>query len=403
MKQFHKKTSIQGAEWDKVQRVLLCEPSLATLLGALAPWAVNFKASFSLHQAQREHQRFQKTLASWGVEVIEIRKLLKGLSQPEDILQLQQAAATVLNRERRGQRPIQIEDLAVFEPEDLMEIIFLQPEIILETSPQALDETTRFKGQYRIHPLTNHFFLRDPLMTTKEGVILCSLKLDQRKKEVEVLELILDILGIEPLCQIQFPGQVEGGDFLPAGDYVLQGQGLLTNREGVKQLLERGAYGEVEVAVVKDPAPTMEAMHLDTYFNFLSPDLAVIQKERMAGPLQPQVDIYWPEGKRGYGYVGSCSFSQYLAEKGVQCIPFSSSEQERFAPNFLLLQEKRLIGVEGAGEEFFRRLEEYGVKGDWLGFSSLTQGYGGPHCMSQVLIRHPQSRDMGHQNGEKER
>lgn len=382
----------QAAEWDQAELVLVSEPSTAVFFGTLTPYAVNFKGPFSLHRAQEEHRCFQKRLKASGIEVIEVRDIFKNLKKREDHLNIMAAAEEILNQGGKKGSPLTKEILQQLAPVDLLQLLLLHPEITLQTSRHILDETTRYTAQYRIHPATNHYFLRDPLMTTKKGVILLSLQLEARRMERKIIQLLLDILGIEPIYQIQPPGRVEGGDFLPAGDYVLQGQGLLTNEEGVQQLLKAGAYDQVEVAVVRDPAPSMEAMHLDTYFNFLSPDLAVIQRERLTGPQRPEVDIYWPKEGEGsfYDYVGSMSFPQYLTEKGVECIPFSAAEQARFAPNYLLLSRKNLIGVKGAGESFFHRLKACGVQVEPLDFSSLTNGYGGPHCMSQVLSRRPE-------------
>lgn len=386
---YHKHPIIQKAEWEKAQLVLLSEPSLATLFGSLTPSAVNFTSSFSLYQAKREHQIFKEELMSRGIEVVEVRDLLSNLTEKGHVERLKEAAACSLTYLHNQRDYRQRDILKNLEPPDLVELIFLRPSIALYPSSSALDETTRVDAKYKLSPITNHYFMRDPLMTTQKGVVICNLFLEERKVEIEVVDLILSILEIEPLHRVIYPGRVEGGDFMPAGDYVLQGQGLLTNCEGVAQLLEVGAYGEVEVAVVKDPMPTMEAMHLDTYFNFLASDLAVIQKERIEGPTRPEVDIYRPKKNSDscYSYEESMPFPDYLRSKGVELIEISALEQKNFAPNYLLLGEKDLIGVSKAGEEYFQRLVKHGVRVKQMDFSSLIKGYGGPHCMSQVLYR----------------
>ncbi len=379
----------QWAEWNRASLVLLAEPSMATLFGSLTPSAVNFTSSFSLRKAQKEHQSFREELESRGIEVIEVRELLSSLKEEDELEELLRTASKSLEYYQDQMHDRVRETIKHLQPPDLVDLLFLRPAIQLHPSKSALDKTTEWDAVYRLFPTTNHYFMRDPLMTTARGVVLCNLQLEEREAEIEIVELVLSILGIKPLCKVEYPGRVEGGDFLPAGDFVLQGQGLLTNQEGVRQLLEAGAYGEVEVAVVKDPVLSMEAMHLDTYFNLLSSDLAIIQRERMLGPSTPEVDIYRPEesDKTCYRFERSMSFPDYLLSKGIELIEISANEQRNFASNFLLLGERDLIGVAGAGEEYFKRLEGYGVKVTPLDFSALTKGYGGPHCMSQVLCR----------------
>ena len=84
---------------------------------------------------------------------------------------------------------------------------------------------------------------------------------------------------------------------------MLQGQGLLTNAEGVGQLLATRAYGEVEVGVVRDPRAQMDEMHLDAYFSVFGPGLCAICDDRLEGQ-QPTVDI-WEPYDGSYALVGS--------------------------------------------------------------------------------------------------
>jgi len=189
---------------------------------------------------------------------------------------------------------------------------------------------------------------------------------------------------------VQAPGTLEGGDFLPCGDFVLQGQGLLTNAEGVRQCLEHKVYGFVEVGVVKDQRNNMDEMHLDTYFAMLDKDLAACCDTRLKGEEEPLVDVYAPVGspkKFSYQLARTVRFSEYLKEKGIRVIPFSKREQEDFAPNGLLVGPRQFIGVKQSGKSFERRLQKAGVQTQFISFDALTGGYGGPHCSSQVLVR----------------
>jgi arginine deiminase len=102
------------------------------------------------------------------------------------------------------------------------------------------------------------------------------------------------------------------------------------------------------------------------------------------------VDVYIPDGtpdRFAYWQARTVGLLAYLEEKGLQVLTFSKEEQENYAPNGLLLGPRDFIGVSRAGPGYERRLNERGVKTRWLNFDALTCGYGGPHCMSQVIRR----------------
>jgi len=177
---------------------------------------------------------------------------------------------------------------------------------------------------------------------------------------------------------------------MPAGDFVLQGQGLLSDEDGVGQLLEHRVYGYVEAAVVKDPVSQMEQMHLDTYFSLLGPDLCAICEDRLVGDARPEVDVYLPEGTPAafaYRKVQTRSFPDYLAEKGFHILTFSREEANAGVSNIVLTGPRRLIGMDMEGSPYGRTLQEHGVQATPVAFTALSSGYGGPHCASQVLLR----------------
>jgi len=226
-------------------------------------------------------------------------------------------------------------------------------------------------------------------MTTAAGCVIGRLRLDVRRIENDIVSHALEQLGIAPVYRVQPPGFLEGGDFIPCGDFVLQGQGLLSNADGVGQCLDHRVYGFVEVGVVRDPRAQMDEMHLDTFFAVFDRDLCALCDDRL-GDQQPIVDVYAPDGAPDqftYKKVRTVGFLAYLEEKGMHVLTLSKKEQENYAPNGLLLGPRDFLGVSRAGPDYERRLNERGVKTRFLGFDALTCGYGGPHCMSQVIRR----------------
>ena len=389
----------QPAEWGRAEVVLLCQPSLETLFAILETNSANFLYPFDLKKAIEEHRNYRRKLEDFGAKVYDLREMLVyGCDENDE--NLRRLREFSVRSVKYAFREISDEDKKLLlsnleraikeqSPEVLADVIILRPIINISYNPRALDPTTRFLSSYCLEPANNLYFMRDGMLTTKEGAVIGNFTLDVRKVENDIVELGLKQMGIEPIYRVREPGHAEGGDFMPAGDFVLQGVGLLTDEEGARQMLEKGVYGNVEVGLVRDPTPGMEEMHLDTYFNFLGRDLVLLSEDRLQEGREPLVEVYEPvaESKVKYVRKGEMTLKKYLEEKGFEIFPITVEEQRKFAPNYLLLEDRRLIGVAQAGESFAERLKEYNVKAELLDFSALTGGYGGPHCMSQVILR----------------
>jgi len=325
--------------------------------------------------------------------VIDLRALLAQANRAALIAWARQATALdfdpALRAEERAEVQAQLEaGLQMLDADSLVDVLMLRPTLHVAHSADALDPTTRYSTRFSLAPLSPHY-VRDTLMTTSAGVVITRLKLASRSAENELAAYALEVLGIQPIYRVQPPGTLEGGDFIPCGDFVFQGQGLLTNEEGVRQCLEHGVYGHVEVAVVETPAQGMDEMHLDTYFAMLDRDLAICLDDRLAGDAEPAVRVYLPQGTRTVTYTlaRTVLFSRYLAEKGIQVIPISKAEQALFAANVLTIGPRKVIAAKQAGAAFFQRLRGFGVDVYPVDFEALSGGYGGPHCASQVLLR----------------
>jgi len=388
---------LQAAEWLPARVVLMCEPNIETLFAILQKDSANFLAPFSLAKAREEHRHYRATLEANGVTVIDVREALTSpAAQPHLCIWARQAITLVFdealtpeeNNELQSNLQASIESL---DPMSLADIILLRPTLHVRHNDDPVDRSVRFRTKYEITPANNAYFTRDPLITTREGCVITRLRVPVRGVENDIAECVLQSLGIKPLYRVQAPGTLEGGDFIPCGDFVLQGQGLLTNADGVQQCLKHRVYGRVEVAVVRDPRMNMDEMHLDTYFAMLDKDLATCVDTRLSGEEEPEVDVYVPDGDDAHyshKLARTLLFSAYLKEKGIRVIPFSKHEQDNFAANGLLVAPRRLIGVTRAGASFEQCLKDAGVQTTFIPFDALTGGYGGPHCSSQALVRH---------------
>ncbi|MCL6509213.1 MAG: hypothetical protein K6U78_00850 [Anaerolineae bacterium] len=384
----------QPAEWLPARIVLMCEPGIETLFSILHTDAANFLFPFSLTRGREEHRAYRRALETHGAQVIDLRELLTQADRARLVQWAHQAVtfdfdAQLTDEERAGVMTQLDAALNALDAGSLVDVLMLRPTLQVARDDASLDTTTRFKTRFTLAPLSP-YYTRDPLITTRAGVVITRLKLAQRAAENDLAAYALEVLGIRPIYRVQAPGTLEGGDFIPCGDFVLQGQGLLTNEDGIQQCLAQRVYGYVEVAVVEDPRMGMDEMHLDTYFAMLDRDLAICVDTRLDGDAEPAVKVYAPQGTPtdfAYALTRTMLFSRYLKEKGIRVVPFSKAEQEHFAANGLLIAPRKLIAVARAGEPFLQRLREAGVEVHRIAFDALTGGYGGPHCSSQVLVR----------------
>jgi arginine deiminase len=388
------KGAIQRAEWDHARVVLVCHPSVETLFAVLNTDAANFLHPFDLGEARSEHAAFRRVMEARGVQVVDVREALAA-GDPE---LLREAAGRALcyepepgigDEDRADLDELHRRTIAALGPAALVDVVMLRPVVRVRPNPHAPDRTCRFLPTFEVRPADNAYFTRDPMITTAAGPVIGRMNLTVRRPENDVAALALAGLGVEPLLRVSPPGFLEGGDFLPAGSYCLQGQGLLSDADGIGQLLDAGAYGDVEVAVVRDPRCAMDEMHLDTYFAFYGPNLAGICDDRL-GADEPEVDVWSLESTRTgrrYRCTRTLGFLSYLAEKQVEVLTFTKDEQRDFAANGLLLGPMDYLAVAHAGDPFLERLRARGVRVQPVAYRALTGGYGGPHCSSQVLVR----------------
>ncbi|MCS7087634.1 MAG: arginine deiminase family protein [Thermoflexales bacterium] len=385
----------QAAEWLPARVVLVCEPRIETLFALLHTEAASFLYPFALREGQAEHRAFRQLMEALGVQVIDVREVLCS-ADPNLLRAWARAAVNVSFAEEvspalRAEATQQVTSaIAQLDAETLADLILLRPTLHLEPAQGSDARWSRLRARFGVRPAHSAYYVRDPIITTARGCVITRLDQEDRAAENDIAEHVLQGLGITPIFRVQPPGTLEGGDFIPCGDFVLQGQGLFTNAEGVKQCLEARVYGYVEVAVVEDPRSALDEMHLDTYFAMLDRDLALCLETRLHGADEPAVHIYQPEGTPDqfrYVLTRSTLFSRYLEEKGIKVIPVSKEEQQCFGINGLTLAPKQWVGVRHAGAALHMRLRSAGVTVHETAYAALAGGYGGLHCSTQVLLR----------------
>jgi arginine deiminase len=403
-----------SAEWLEAKDVVVHTPDEEVFLGVIHPAAALFEQPFSLQGARREHENFVCLLKSKGARVLQLVDIL--MSGAVDVADnaidgpprrsLEAFAARSLKYDARELPPelrarqaeYKQAVLAALHPRELVKIILQQPTVVLAVTGGL---NTGYRASYTVNPVMNQYFMRDQVIVTARGMVLGKFNAPQRDAETAIVRFAYQKLGIAPIFEVSGDARLEGGDFLPAGDVALLGQGLRTNAAAVAQLLDAQVFGTRRVLVVKDPWKNQAEMHLDTYFNLLGNRLAAMVDDRLdiedasgnvvqpANPLKkPLVDVYELDGGRYRQVIHDGDFQAYLKKTlGYELIPAPAGDQRKYGLNFLSVSDRKILAVDGVSATYKEQLAGAGIEATWMSFRDLSRGYGAAHCLTQVLRR----------------
>jgi arginine deiminase len=426
------------AEWNRLRKVALHTPGIEMYFGLLDPYASLYEKAFSRCNAIREHERLAYTLKhEFKVDVIQLKDTITSLAdkKPEIheklvSLALKSISFTGNSKEVKLAKEEMEKNKKVLDSEHFFKTMLLHPSIELETG-----KGTRM---IQIHvtesePLSNLYFMRDQQAVTDKGIVISSMSKPQRRREPWLTKLLWEILKEPIIYEIKKPATFEGGDFIPMKDFALIGIGDRTNEEGIKQMLNHGiSYDEVGVVHQPNHPLTIRAnkdpminMHLDTYFNVASKDVAVGCEELLKNA---EVEIYHRNDPDGYLKAPQkMNLHDYMLSKGFQIINITTLEQMAYASNFLCIKNGTILAVEVDRiiKDVLMRIEKKAVskpiiyekllnqvKKDYkklrdqgqffphkkeiyqqdidaypLILENITGGYGGAHCMTCPINR----------------
>jgi len=402
------------AEWLAAKTVVVHTPGDEIFFGLAHPTAALFERPFSMDGARKEHSDFICLMANNGVKVLRLVDILlagtvdaAGAPQPgPELDRLRTLALESLRYDTKalpkklaaGQTSYKKDVISKLHPKELVSIIMQQPSITLQ-STKGLN--TGLYASYRANPVMNLYFMRDQVITTAKGLVVGHFNAPQRELETKIVRFAYIKMGITPVYEVTGKARLEGGDFIPAGDTALIGQGLRTNAEAVRQLLKVDVFGTKRVAVVKDCWKNQDQMHLDTYFNIIDRNLAVIVEERIdqrdsSGKIvkasdpakKSAVDLYEMKDGKYVITARDIPFQKYLEDDlKMKLIPVTNADQLKYGINFLALGAKKILAIDGVSSEYKQRLAAEGVNATWMNFFNLTGGYGAAHCTTQVILR----------------
>lgn len=244
---------------------------------------------------------------------------------------------------------------------------------------KALREYEQFVGLLKREVSKIHFlpksektgldsvYVRDALITTPMGVILCNMGKDERRGEPSAAGEYFSQLGIPILGSIRGEGRLEGGDLIWLDERTLViGQGYRTNEQGIRQLKELTAGLVDEFVVVPLPhwRGPQDVFHLMTMISPVDFDLAVVYSRLLPVP-----------------------FRQWLINRGMKLIEVPDSEFRSMGCNILATSPRRCIMLSG-NPQTKRMLEEEGVEvSEYVGEEISRKGAGGPTCLTRPLLR----------------
>lgn len=382
------------AEYDAISMVLLCEPGAELLYALILPEAANFEKGFDSREAISEHRSYQQFLRRKGIAVYLIEDLLAAHPQLTD--QATNAVNIPGTRLSASDLRKNVSNLGI---SDQIRLLIERPQMNLSSSPNPQLQSVT------IDPLPNLYFMRDQLIVTDRGVILGRFKNPIRQGEQDIVNLALDALGISPQYTITKPGVLEGGDFIPAGDWGLIGVGERTNQDAIDQLINSpgsAALGYKHLAVIKDPVPDIQEMHLDTYFMLVAQDTCLVVDTRVNLPMssardkRPTVDIYDkdPNGEDYTLQTKDVPFLSFLRQLGMSSIiQLTETDQREYGINVLCLDSKRIVGSKSDEQDpvqlhsYEQKLAAAKLHYNLLRFTNIRKGFGSNHCMSQVFFR----------------
>ena len=425
------------AEWDPLKKVIIHRPGIEMFFGLLNPSGSLYERPFSRSQARKEHEILENALQTeFDVEVKRLkhtildaadedpsirRKLIDLAKETIEIHGSKEEVQNVLKRIDQDEKYLDIQHF--------FNILILNPTFDITQTGEKICAMN-----YSHHlPLANLYFMRDQQFMTDKGIVLCNLHNEIRRRESKITKFLWEeVLKIPILHEITSPGTIEGGEFIPMGNFALVGIGSRTNREGIDQLLSLPFdYEEIGVVhqpmhplIPQDQPDPMINMHLDTYFNVAGKDIVVGCDLLLK---HAKVEIYHKETK---GYVKDkqeTTLFDYMKQKKFNLINITTLEQMSYASNFLCIKDKKILAIEieqGIKDilshleqkakadphrykklytqamqdlsllqkeaEFFPHKKEVyaaGIEVYPLILKNLTGGFGGAHCMTCSLAR----------------
>ncbi len=372
--------------------------------------------------AREEHRRFQQLIRFVADDVIEIEDLLEEIFEDEDTKGV--IVRDFGRRTKLSRRLISI-------------LLELPPPALAEVLISGIPIERKRSGDlpsFDLFPVPNYFFMRDPQVVCGNGVVICGMATQARRREALLSKYVfehhsalrgtihVDFMDSAPERPIRRGAPtLEGGDVLVARrDLILVGVTERTSKAGVELLAEslKASMSQVRTMVVVQLPKQRSFMHLDTVFTIINRDECLIYPPCILPRGDQAATVSTIDlTKRQIHYTAQPSLLGALKKKSMDLEPIfcggdKAVDQQReqwtdganafaLAPGVILLYERNVRTAEELARHGYHivyeddlllgraELETWTDKKYALQMQGheLSRARGGPRCMTMPLER----------------
>ena len=290
--------------------------------------------------------------------------------------------------------------LKKFTKKNLINIILTRPTMKLK---HIQTDTFIESTSITFCPLGNLVFCRDQQITTQKGVVIGRSRTSQRKYEHIIMKQVFKNLKVDIIGEVK-EGYIEGGDFFVARENLsMLGFGFRSDIIGANYLMEKDLLGTRYMALSYDENDKdQQRMHLDTYFNILNDNNAlVIDFDEVGKHENKKIDrrVYYFDNNKDAKEITSDrdmiknkvgeyklikiydSFYKFLDDMKFNYVKITHQEQKEYMINFLNIGNNTVISV---NKDLEKKVKDLGITVKYFDCQPILNMYGGMHCMTQV-------------------
>ena len=290
--------------------------------------------------------------------------------------------------------------LKKFTKKNLINIILTRPTMKLK---HIQTDTFIESTSITFCPLGNLVFCRDQQITTQKGVVIGRSRTSQRKYEHIIMKQVFKNLKVDIIGEVK-EGYIEGGDFFVARENLsMLGFGFRSDIVGANYLMEKDLLGTRYMALCYDENDKdQQRMHLDTYFNILNDNNAlVIDFDEVGKHENKKIDrrVYYFDNNKDAKEITSDrdmiknkvgeyklikiydSFYKFLDDMKFNYVKITHQEQKEYMINFLNIGNNTVISV---NKDLEKKVKGLGITVKYFDCQPILNMYGGMHCMTQV-------------------
>lgn len=360
-----------------------------------------------LEQARKEHDVFADLLRSKGVEVLYLEDLAAESLTSNEIKQqfIDEYLSEANIKGEEVKKELRDYFLSIENTREFIDhtMAGLRKNQFTLKNTNDLTDIVDDVYPFFIDPMPNLYFTRDPFAMIGGGVSLNRMYSETRRRETLYGKYIFDHhpmfknSRINHLYRRDYPTRIEGGDELVLSDKVLAvGISQRTDVASIDTLAHNVFEYEpnFEHILAFNIGEERKFMHLDTVFTMVGYDKFTIHPE-----IRGELTVYSITKEKGKLKIVEEKdkleniLSRYLGLPTVQLIPCGGNdltaaarEQWNDGSNILTIAPGEVV-VYDRNVITNKKLEEAGVKLNYIPGSELVRGRGGPRCMSMPVVR----------------